>query len=108
MAISKCKVCMLFQAMASLCGLGMRGVMGTMGGGVCGDAGEVDKLCVVAVFLFPMHNITCGAPRIELMFSMPSPQHCEYVSRVRVNAVCTVRLYIEKRCRAIVRARQHV
>ena len=70
----------------------MRIMVGSMGGGVS----------------TPDKQHLCGLPSVEIMRSMPSPQHCEYVLRVRANAMRIVHLYIDKRCHAMVRVRRNV
>ena len=102
MAIAKRRKCVRIPAMATLYGLGIWSMVCTMGCGVwwrkrsesvarCGGVSAADAQHV------------CGVPSVELMRSMPSPQHCEHVQRVNM-----VRLYIGKRRHATGRVRQPV
>ena len=86
MAVAKRKKCVRFPAMASMNGLGIRSMVGTMGCGVWrrkrsesvergGGASAADAQHV------------CGVPSVELMRSLQSLHHCAHVQRVGVNAM---------------------
>ena len=81
-------------------------MVGTIGGVGCGCAREVIMLRGVVVFL-PMHHVR-DVPTVEFMRSMSSPHCCKLLQRGGFNAMWVVRLYLAKRCHAVVLVRQQV
>ena len=65
MVLAKRKKFVRCPVIASLCGLAMRIMVGTIGGGVYGDAREVNKLSDVVVILQPMHHMCVACQALD-------------------------------------------
>ena len=94
--------------MASLCGLGMGSVVGTMCGRVCGGARNVNRLRDVVVILQVLCNICVACQAWGSCVIRKAPLNVGYAQRAGVNAMWVVRLNIARRFYATVRVRQQV